>query len=529
MAFTQSMLAPAGTISSKVPCIFGPGLCRNDPRGQSKMTSTMTGVAWGSALPQIAAFVAALSDDPRFAAGIAGAAEKYAALLQRYANNASSAHPELLNVTSTIDGYNTFQQGWPASAYGDWCPANIPGKGGCSSVSALLNSVYFILDVDAAAALATMAGAASSARRLASWAAEARNSFSAAFLRNISVAALPPNRPVAGLAYRDLARCSVTHHGNTNTPPSAQVEAAAGMAAMDTSAVDSAQRGALGAMLAGLLLNVSGSRQGATQVGGVIDMAQLGRSLASYGRADAAFALLTSDSATSLYHMANSTGTLWAHPSGADGYRGRCSSHNHVMMAGSVGEAIWTVGGISPSFVRGETFARELRLGPVPWLPDAPRGAAVWRTAAGAAATRWAAAADAGRGPWRLWVNATVPVGGGRAVLRVMLPEDATARTVCAWECGLAGAPPAAFASSWVAFDVGGGHWRQVAVPPPAAEVAADAHRCVPLWERGPNAVPGVASVAWSPIVEGREQFPALELAVESGEYAVYAERCAAP
>ena len=41
-----------------------------------------------------------------------------------------------------------------------------------------------------------------------------------------------------------------------------------------------------------------------------------------------------------LYHMAKSTGTFWAHPSAADGAGGKCSSHNHIMQAGSVGEAI---------------------------------------------------------------------------------------------------------------------------------------------------------------------------------------------
>ena len=114
--------------------------------------------------------------------------------------------------------------------------------------------------------------------------------------------------------------------------------------------------------------------------GGVIDMAQLGRSLVSYGRPDAAFALLSADGPQSLYHMANSTGTLWAHPGGSDGNKGKCSSHNHIMQGGSVGEAIFGLGGIEPGFMRGEVpdalpTTGKLRLAPVPWIPDAPRGA----------------------------------------------------------------------------------------------------------------------------------------------------------
>jgi hypothetical protein len=106
------------------------------------------------------------------------------------------------------------------------------------------------------------------------------------------------------------------------------------MAAMDEAlSQDDTTRAALGHMLAGLVLNVSTTSE-ALEVGGVIDMAQLGRSLVSYGRPDAAFALLATNGPTSLYHMAASTGTIWAHPGGADGSNGHCGSHNHVMQGG---------------------------------------------------------------------------------------------------------------------------------------------------------------------------------------------------
>jgi len=220
--------------------------------------------------------------------------------------------------------------------------------------------VYFILDVDAAVTLLQMSTTAVQAdgidgppeATLVQWAAQARKSFVEAFLRRVTVPPLSPSTTsIAGLAFRDPHPPNITHHGNFNVPPSAQVEAASGMAAMDRALNDNATtRGALAEMLAGLLLNVSAGN--AVSVGGVIDMAHLGRSLVSYGRPDAAFALLSANGSTSLYSMANSTGTLWAHPGGADGYRGRCSSHNHIMMGGSVGEALYGIGGIQPSFLR---------------------------------------------------------------------------------------------------------------------------------------------------------------------------------
>jgi hypothetical protein len=97
--FTSSMMAPAGTVPQIVPCLFLPS-CRNDPRGPSKITSLLTGVAWGSILPQLSAFTAGLTGDGRYAARVAAAAGRYVALLQTYSNNASYEFPELLNITS---------------------------------------------------------------------------------------------------------------------------------------------------------------------------------------------------------------------------------------------------------------------------------------------------------------------------------------------------------------------------------------------------------------------------------------------
>jgi hypothetical protein len=281
------------------------------------MTSILTGVAWGSILPQLSAFTAALSEDQRYAAKMASAAGRYVALLQTYANNGSDAFPELLNVTSVADHWRVDQQGWPASVYGDWCPVNTP-RGACTSESTLLNSVYFILDIESALSLLRAGRVPSGSRSspseavLTSWLKQARKSFSEAFLKHLVIPPIPPSlESVAGVTFRDLFPPNITHHGNPNSPPSAQVEAAAGMAAMDEALrQDDVTRAALGHMLAGLVMNVSTNTQ-ALQVGGVIDMAQLGRSLVSYGRPDALFALLSTNGTSSLYHMASRTGVYF--------------------------------------------------------------------------------------------------------------------------------------------------------------------------------------------------------------------------
>ena len=100
-AYTSSMLLPAGTVPMMVPCLFVG--CRNDPRFPGKIPHLLTGMAWGSILPQLTAFTAAWSGDERYAKRMAPSAGRYVALLQSYANNASYEFPELMNVTSNGD------------------------------------------------------------------------------------------------------------------------------------------------------------------------------------------------------------------------------------------------------------------------------------------------------------------------------------------------------------------------------------------------------------------------------------------
>ena len=556
-AFTSSVQRPIGTLTPTVPCVFGATFCEDDPETGTRPEIT-TGVAWGSILPQLSAFTVALSGDKRHAMRMAAAAGRYTALLQRYSNTKSNAFPELLNVTSAIDGYNIGKQGWPSSVYGDWCGIHTPA-GACTSVSTLLNSVYFILDIEAALSLLHEAGQESggdsggspSAAELTSWLTQARNSFAQAFLHQIVVSPLPPSmaspgeqmstNSVVGLSFRDPFPPNITHHGNPNTLPTAQAEAAAGMAAMDQAlSQDDVTRAKLGEMLAGLVLNVS-ITPSALQVGGVIDMAQIGRSLISYGRPDAAFALLSMDGPTSFYHMAASTGTIWAHPGGADGDNGKCSSHNHVMQGGSVGEGVFGIGGIRPHFMRGEVPTsggtqnlNRLLLAPVPWLPDAPRGAAVWRTSTGVASTSWAAQTDPEleSSQWSVWVNVTVPIDSGITDVRIMAPQEVQSGAMCAWECGFGRQTTSTFKSQWVSFDNSTGHHKLTAVVPSTHTATARgtmSSACTPIWRSGASLkrLPvGIQSVVWMAAKGGSAMYPALSVAVGSGSYAFFAQAC---
>ena len=537
--FTSSMLSPTGTVPATVPCLFD-RMCRNDPRGTIER-DLLTGMAWGSILPQLSAFTAAMTGDERYAARVAPFAESYVALLQSYTNNASYEFPQLMNVSSLGDRYNVGKKGWPASVYGDWCPVNSRKRGGCTSVSALLNSVYFILDADGALALLRAANTVGgnsdgpSEAQLQKWISQSRSSFSRAFLQHIVVMPnstavnSPSSVPVSGLAFRDKYPPNITHHGNPIIPPSAQVEAASGMAAMDPVLQDSNIRAALGEMLAGLVLNMS-TAYSASTTGGVIDMAQLGRSLVSYGRPDALFELLSADGPTSLYHMARSTGTIWAHPGAGDGYKGRCTSHGHVMQGGSIGEAVYGIGGIRPFFVRGTT-RRNLLLAPVPWLSGASRGSAVWRSTQGVASTSWAVHGNSNTN-WSVWVNVTVPAGGGTASVAVMLPSSARRDGVCAWECGFKHPVLAVpFTRHWVSFGNTDGFIRFSAVAPsPTSANAPDTTRCNPVWNSGASALRAVAAgmedVKWAPVQPGVTMFPELALTVVSGHYAFFARSC---
>ena len=176
MLYTQSMLEPAGTMSTIVPCIFQP--CRNDPRHPGRTAPDIfADVAWGSALPLLAAYTAELTGDGRFASRAAVGAGAYVELLHSHANAPTSNFPGLLNWTN-----------W-SGHLGDWVP--VLGK---SAVSTLLNSHHLILDIDAALALlqgAKQDGAvgrvALSEADLVRLARTARESFRAAFLRNVTV------------------------------------------------------------------------------------------------------------------------------------------------------------------------------------------------------------------------------------------------------------------------------------------------------------------------------------------------------
>ena len=161
--------------------------------------------------------------------------------------------------------------------------------------------------------------------------------------------------------------------------------------------------------------------------------------------------------------MASYNGVLWEHWSGADGCReargctSTVGSLCHIMLGGSVGEAVFGIGGLRPHRTEWGSVSS---IAPVPWLPDAPRGAAVWRSAHGLVTSAWEAVRE-GSGEWRLWVNVTVPPLSTRAEVRVMMPKPALPTGVCAWECGLAspaGAPSAV--QEWVSFDAGHGHRR---------------------------------------------------------------------
>jgi hypothetical protein len=362
-----------------------------------------------------------------------------------------------------------------------------------------------------------------------------------AFLHNIT--ATPPAkahmRKFSGLAFRDLYPPNASHHKNTNNKPSAQVETASGMAAMDrvltsdthghnrqtTLGIGENLRPALGDMLAALVTNVS-STQAATIDGGIVDLAHLARSLLRYGKPQAAFDLLSADGDNSYYSWAAVSGTL--------------ADTGHVMRGGSIGEAVFGIGGIQPAFDRGSgsesPSGSRLGLAPVPWLPDAPYGAAVWRTLAGVATARWAASVKQAD-HWQLWVNVSIPAGGGGADVTVMLPVSAQPSKVCVWECGLTASSLTSTSSStdavesqWVSFDDGGGYYAFRAVVPPSSTIEAPTiNACASVWQEGVASKPtglGVEHARWAPSEPGRAAFPAVTIGATSGSYAFFAQAC---
>jgi hypothetical protein len=563
---TQSLLEPTGTVPTMVPCIFDKGVpanpdryfCRGDPRLVHPESAPDIGdVAWGSVLPLLAKYAVDITGDARLAARSAQGAAAYVQLLHSYANDPESGLPGLLNATSISDS-----TGWPKSNLGDWLPAK---GGGARSVSTLLNSHHLILGADAAAALQRQAAAAGRrtfsqvpAAELERWAATARRSFAQAFLQNVSVPGPEAlSKPQSGLAFRD----PYPPTANRNVPPALQTETAAGIAAMDRASADILRpkdRVALGAMLAELVLNTNASDpQRATVTGGIIDLAHLVPVLIAHGRPDVAFELLAADGAPSYYNMARYGGTLWENWHNADGCDtpagctqgpkvettyGGVGSLNHIMFGGSVSAAVFGIGGVGPGAINRGAINRGAiigtAVGPVTWLPDAPFGATVWRSSAGPTAAAWAAAA-AGESQerWRLWVNASIPVGGGGAAIRVMLPQGATAKEVCAWECGSHSdfpAPKRPFTDEWIAFDAGGGHRELRAIVPDASAISAPVSPevlggCAMVWHAGPvpaHGWAGMSQVEWVAAEPGQSLFSALEIAATSGDYAVYAEEC---
>jgi hypothetical protein len=655
MLFTQSNLSPMGAMSNTVPCIFTHDFFCQTGR------DLFTDVAWGSALPLLAAYTANLTDDVRFASRAAVGAGAYVELLHRYTNNASSEYPHLLNYSQDAS------TGWPGTGLGDWVPAK---GGGAMSVSSLLNSHHLILDTDAAVSLlrlsnrsanndtsaaaggvtaagVTAAGVTAagvtvgpSQVQLEQWAAQARESFSKAYLQNVTIpdpahaqistcgsapesqsielrcgvgdtikrvvfagygipngtcangfrpgdkcylnvsnavalacvgqsscsveCSLSPGKRVCagvdvhdpcngiakhlsvsvrcsgtptpspsgitGLAFRDSyppVTAAASHR--TNNPPAAQTEAAAGLAAMDVVLTDEKERAAMGSMMAAMVTNVS-SNQTATVTGGIIDTAHLAPALISFGHPNVAFDFLAADGQPSYYNMAKYGGTLWENWKNADACDTAvgCTfvgSLNHIMYGGSVGEAVFGIAGIQPFSSTGGRPS----LAPIPWLPDAPRGAAVWRSRAGVTSTAWAATSvESGR--WHVWVNVTVPAGGGGADVQVMLPQSAQPDAVCVWECGLAESMSvSSFASKWVSFDASGGHWQYHAVLPSATAPPPNIGVCAPVWHSGAASkatVVGIEDVQWAPARLGHTMFPAIALATTSGSYTFFAQSC---
>ena len=198
------------------------------------------------------------------------------------------------------------------------------------------------------------------------------------------------------------------------------------------------------------------------------------------------------------------------------------------MYGGSVGSAVFGIGGIEPF---APSSGGRKSVAPIPWLEDAPRGSAVWRSRAGVTSAAWAASTEGG---WGVWVNVSLPASDG-ADVHVMLPRATQPSAVCAWECGLGGAS-ASFTSTWVSFDGAGGHEELQAVAPAASAafaptLASPASNCMPIWQEGEPSrtpVPGIANVSWLPARAGRTMFPALNLFASSGAFAVFARECGA-
>lgn len=351
-----------------------------------------------------------------------------------------------------------------------------------------------------------------------------------------------PNKPIVGLAFRDL-------YPPAQNGPQAQTEAASGMAAMNLapdSLISNVQRAALGDMLAALVINhTAANPKAVVYTGGIIDMSHLAPELIEYGHPDAAFNFLAADGSPSYYSMAKYGGTLWENWKNANGCDTKTGcenpdvnlnsstagkgvgSLNHIMYGGSVGSAVFGIGGIHPFGLDGE----QINIRPIPWLPDAPLGAAVWRSRAGVVAAAWAASSEASH----VWINVTVPAASAGASIQVMLPQSVEPANVCAWECGTdAPGDASTYTSEWISFDAGGGYNRLRALVPPSTAIDAPSptsflDRCTPIWRSGQAekvVVVGMESIKWKAAQPGRTMFPALEIAATSGTYAFFARSC---
>ena len=341
--------------------------------------------------------------------------------------------------------------------------------------------------------------------------------------------------------------------------PQLQTEAVSGLAAMKmapTSLITDELRVELGNTLVELVKSHNhsvGSLGKVSITGGIIDMAHLVPVLIQHGHPDVGFDVLAAEGSDTYYNMAKFGGTLWENWDNANGCdtRNGCDtkdvqssgigvgSLNHIMYGGSVGAAVFLLGGIQP--FSADSHSKRL-VAPVPWLRDAPRGSAVWRSQAGVFSATWAASEDitsvmpAGHASrWSVWVNVSVPIGTADDDLgtdvRVMLPQSTHADAVCAWECGMAVGFPSSspgYKSKWVSFDAGGGHEELQAVVPSRDATVAELASCKPLWEAGQPAasIAGIGYVHWVDSQPGYRKFPALSLVVGSGDFAVFARSC---
>lgn len=343
----------------------------------------------------------------------------------------------------------------------------------------------------------------------------------------------PPSTPITGLAFSDPYP-PASFQTRTNHKPSLQTESASGMAAMAVAPMNllsDAQRADLGDFLASLVLNVS-MAQVASITGGVIDMNHLAPELVRYGRPDAAFALLSSDGSPSYFNMANYGGTLWENWANADtcDTAAGCTfvgSLNHIMYGGSVSQAVFGIGGITPLL----SDAQAVGIAPVPWLPEAPRGGAVWRSGVGEVSVAWSAAFSTGGG-FELSLNATVPAGAKIATIEVVLPRLSMPTAVCVDDCTFADAEgpfKPGFSSQWTSFDAGGGHYESRALLPSQIHPpVTPPSKCVRLWTPQTQAIDeglpfGIQSVRWKSLQPGYTMFPSITLTTGSGTFAIRA------